>query len=112
MAILLRVDTFFQFVWMISVRQATTRVTIKTMKERIFSLFSIPEILVLDNAQRFTSREFQQLCFELGIKHITTSPYYPRPSHAERLKRNLRAALIAYHSGTHTTWDHMVTASI
>ena len=39
------------------------------------------------------------------MKHITTSPYYPQPSHAERFNKNLRAALIAYHSGAHETWD-------
>jgi hypothetical protein len=40
---------------------------------------------------------------------ITTSPYYPQPSHAERFNRNLRATLVAYHSETHTSWDsHLV----
>jgi transposase InsO family protein len=60
---------------------------------------------VTDNAQCFVSREFKQFCFELGVKHITTSPYYPQPSHAERFNRNLRAALIAYHSNSQNTWD-------
>ena len=73
-AILVCVDAFSQFVWMIPVRQATTRATINALKERIFSSFSVPEILVSDNAQCSTSREFQQFCFELGVKachHLT-----------------------------------------
>ena len=108
-AILVCVDAFSKFVWMIPVRQATTRATIKAVKERIFSCFSVPEILVSDNARCFTWREFGQLCFELGVKHVTISSYYPQPSHAERFNRNLRAALIAYHSGAHTTWDQNLT---
>jgi hypothetical protein len=48
---------------------------------------------------------FRQFCFGLGIKHITTTPYYPQPSHAERFNRNLRSALIAFHSDSQTTWD-------
>jgi transposase InsO family protein len=53
----------------------------------------------------FVSREFKQFCFGLGIKHVTTTPYYPQPSHAERFNRNLRSALIAYYSQSQTSWD-------
>jgi hypothetical protein len=42
-AILVCVDAFSKFVWMIPVRQATTRATIKALKERIFSSFFVPE---------------------------------------------------------------------
>jgi transposase InsO family protein len=79
--------------------------TVKALRERIISSFSVPEVIVSDNAPYFVSREFRQFCFELGIKHVTTSPYYPQPSHAERFNRNLRAALIAYHKDAHNTWD-------
>jgi transposase InsO family protein len=107
--ILVCVDAFSKFVWLIPVRQATTKAYIRALQERIFSAFSVPEVLVSDNAQCFTSREFRKFCFELGVKHVTTSPYYPQPSHAERFNRNLRSALIAYHSGAHTTWDQNLT---
>jgi hypothetical protein len=49
--------------------------TIKALQERIFSSFSVPEVLVSDNVQCFASQEFRQFCFELGVKHVTTSPY-------------------------------------
>ncbi|XP_054262903.1 uncharacterized protein LOC128986520 [Macrosteles quadrilineatus] len=45
------------------------------------------------------------MCFGHGIRHVTTSPYYPQPSHAERFNRNLRSALIAFHADKQTTWD-------
>jgi hypothetical protein len=88
-AILVCVDPFSKFVWLIPVRQATTKATIKALQERIFSSFSVSEILVSDNAQCFTSKEFRQFCFELGVKHVTTSPYQLQPSHAEQFDRNL-----------------------
>ena len=106
--ILVCVDAFTKFVWMIALRDATTRSTIRALKERIFSNFSVPEILVSDNARCFVSREFRHFCFEMGVKHITTSPYYPQPSHAERFNKNLRAALIAYHKDAHDTWDQQL----
>jgi hypothetical protein len=55
-----------------------------------------------------SSREFKQFCFELGIKHVTTSPYYPQPLHAKRFNQNLCAALIAYHSEARDTWDQQL----
>jgi transposase InsO family protein len=97
------VDGFTKFVWMTPLRQAN-----KALKDTIFSSFSVPEILVSDNAQCFVAREFKQFCFDLGIKHATASSYYPQPSHAERFNRNLRAALIAYHNQAHDTWDQQL----
>ena len=83
-AILVCVDAFSKFVWLFPVREATTRTNIKAIKWSIFGSFSVPEVLVSDYAPCFTSREFRQFCFGLRIKHATTSPYYPQPSHAER----------------------------
>ena len=42
-AILVSVDAFSKFVWMIPVREATTRATVKALKERIFSIFRCPK---------------------------------------------------------------------
>jgi hypothetical protein len=75
-AILVCVVAFRKYVWLIPVFQATTSATIKALKEIIIGSFLVPEVVVSDNAQCFTSREFKQFCFELGIKHVTTSPYY------------------------------------
>jgi transposase InsO family protein len=107
--ILVCVDAFTKFVWLVPVREMTTRTTIRVLRERIFSAFSVPKVLVSDNAQCFMSREFRHFCFEMGVRHITTSPYYPQPSHAERFNRNFRSALISYHSEAHASWDHQLT---
>jgi len=74
-ALLVCVDAVSKFVWLIPVRQATTKATIKALHDRIFSSFSVPEILESDKAQCFTSKEFRQFCFGLGVKHVTTSHY-------------------------------------
>jgi len=74
-ALLLCVDAFSKFVWLIPVREATTKATIKALQERIFSSFSVPEVLLSDNAQCLTSKEFRKFCFGLGVKQVTTSPY-------------------------------------
>jgi hypothetical protein len=52
---------------------------------------------------------FKQFCFDLGIKHVTTTPYYPQTSHVERFNTKLRSALIAYHGNVHSSWDKNLT---
>jgi hypothetical protein len=58
-AILVCVDAFSKFVSLVPVRETTTKATIKALQERIFAIFSVPEILVPDKAQCFASKEFR-----------------------------------------------------
>ena len=97
--ILVVVDAFTKL------EEATSAAPISSLKN-IFASFGMPpRSIVSDNATQFTMRRFKQFCFDLGIKHITTSPYYPNPSHAERVNRNLRSALNCFHSSNHQSWD-------
>jgi hypothetical protein len=98
------VDAFFTFSWIFPVRKATASVTTACLKS-IFANFGVFRFLVSDNGTQFTSREFRRFTFGLGITHFTTTPYYPNPSHAERFKRKLKSALIAYHHDNHVLWD-------
>ncbi|KAJ4438243.1 hypothetical protein ANN_14182 [Periplaneta americana] len=102
--ILTVVDAFSKFCWLVPVREATTKSALHVLKGIIAS-FGCPRILVTDNATQFISNDFRKFCFGTGIQHITTGPYYPNPSQGERVNRNLRSALIAYHSHDHTSWD-------
>jgi transposase InsO family protein len=95
------VDAFTKFVWIFPIREASTASAIRVLN-LIFATFGVPDILVSDNAAQFTSRNFRHMCFARGIRHVTTAPYYPQPSHAERFNRNLRASLIAYHHQDHS----------
>ena len=65
MALLVFVDTFSKFVWLIPVRKTSTKATIKALKEKIFCSFSVPEVIVSDNAQFFASEKFRHFCFGL-----------------------------------------------
>ena len=39
------------------------------------------------------------------MEHITTTPYYPQASLAERVNRNLKSALKIFHYQTQNAWD-------
>ncbi|XP_046685547.1 uncharacterized protein LOC124371256 [Homalodisca vitripennis] len=98
-------DAFSKFVWLFRLRSATAQLTTKVLRTNLFQHFGIPATIVSDNGTQFLSNEFKRMCFGHGIRHVTTSPYYPQPSHAERFNRNLRSALIAFHAKNHETWD-------
>jgi hypothetical protein len=97
------VDAFTKFVWIFPVREASTEYAIRASNS-IFAVFLVPDF-VSNNMAQFTSRNFRHMCFARVIGHVTTSPYYSQPSHAERFNRNLRAALIAYHHPDNSRWD-------
>ena len=101
---LVGVDAFSKFVWLTPVREATSNQVIKFLKN-IFASFGVPRHLVSDNAQQFVSRSFHKFCFESGVHHFTTTPYYPNPSMAERVLRNVVSALKAYHHNSQNLWD-------
>ena len=63
-----------------------------------------------DNAAVFKSRTIYNLCFSWGIRHITTSAYYPQASQVERFNRNLKVALVIYHNSQHTHWDEHLSS--
>lgn len=102
--VLVVVDAFTRYIWLIPSRGITATITAQHLTN-IFSWFGPPRSLVSDNAPAFVSTYFKQFCFRNGIRHITTTPYYPQGSFAERVNRNLKGALIIYHSRSPTKWD-------
>uniref|UniRef100_A0A1B6EN58 RNA-directed DNA polymerase n=2 Tax=Cuerna arida TaxID=1464854 RepID=A0A1B6EN58_9HEMI len=103
--LLVCVDAFSKFCWIFPLRNTTAQLTVQVLRTQLFQHFGIPATLVSDNGPQFLSNTFKRMCFGHGIRHVTTSPYYPQPSHAERFNRNLRSALIAFHADKQTTWD-------
>lgn len=102
--ILVVMDAFTRFIWLQPVRQATARNSIQELK-KIFQCNSFPKLVVTDNAKCFDCEEFKSYLASVGIQRIPTSPFYPAANAVERVNRNLKNALIAYHSKNQTSWD-------
>ncbi|KAJ8884718.1 hypothetical protein PR048_016576 [Dryococelus australis] len=75
----------------------------KILVERIWKMFGGTEHLV--SVQRDL---FNGMCFEWGIKHITTSLYYPRPNFVERVNKNVKVALSICHNHNHPSWEENI----
>lgn len=103
--ILTVVDAFSKFVFLLPARNTKAHTTTNLLSTHVFSIFGPPKFLVSDNVSHFRSRNVQDFCMDLGIKHIFTSPYYPKPSHAERVNKNVKVAIRTFHSEFQTLWD-------
>ena len=104
-AILVAVDGFSKFATFFPVRSISSKVVLDCLERRFFPMYGTPKYVVSDNARVFCCRQFRDLCFRWGIQHLTTSPYYPQASLAERVNRNLKAALKIFHHSSQSRWD-------
>jgi hypothetical protein len=112
-AVLVVLDGFSKFISMYPVRRILSEVVKTCLMEKFFPAYGIPQSIVSEDAAVFKSRTFFNLCFSWGIRHITTSPYYPQASQIERFNRNLKVALTIYHNSQHTRWDeHLPSLSL
>ena len=98
------VDGFSKFTWLIPAVSASGATVIRELG-KLFQNFSMPRSVVSDNGPAFRCRQLKRWLFTLGVRPIKTNPYYPNPNHAERVNRNLKAALIAFNSRKQTQWD-------
>jgi hypothetical protein len=89
---------FSKFVNFFTVRKMSSAVAVDCLEKTYFPAFGTPAQLVSDSEKAFRCKVFKDLCFRWGIQHITTTPYYPRGSLAERVNHNLKSALKIYHS--------------
>ena len=103
--ILTILDAFSKFVFFLPVRNTKSETTNHILATHIFSIFGPPKYLVSDNVSHFRSRSLQDFCTEFGIKHVFTSPYYPKPSHAERANKNVKIAIRIFHNQYQQHWD-------
>ena len=105
---LITTDHYIDFIEVDEVADSLANPTV-TKTEAHFVRHGVPETILTDNGPQFIATEFETLCGNYQIKHITSSPYWPKGnSKAEAavkivkriLKKsghcNLQEALLAY----------------
>jgi hypothetical protein len=104
-AILFILDAFSEFVSFFPVRKISAQVVCDCLDKAFFPAYGTPTSIVTDNARVFCCRTFKDLCLNGGVTHLTTTPYYPQAFLAERVNRNLKAALKIFHHQSQNASD-------
>lgn len=90
---LLTVDYFSKWTTVDPLSGVRTRDVIDVL-ERVFADFGIPECVRSDNGPQHASSEFQAFLARYGVRHVTSSPGYPRSNgQAERLVQTAKNLL-------------------
>ena len=99
------IDAEPKFVVFYPVRRMSSQVVTDCLDRNYFPAYGTANAIVTDNAKVFRPKQVRHLCFRWGVKHITTTPYYPQASLVERANSNLKSALKIYHHQSQRTCD-------
>lgn len=102
--ILICVDGFSRFMYLLPIRKANSQTIINALKSYVFQHNGLWSKVVSDNATYFTSTQFKNFLFTLGIQHIPMIRHYPNPSFCERMIQSVKLGLRANHAEDQTQW--------
>jgi hypothetical protein len=71
-------DYFTKWTEVVPLRHAQDEHVIYFLESNIFSRFSISLEIITDNGPTFISAKLTQFLVKLGVKHFTSSAYYPQ----------------------------------
>jgi hypothetical protein len=104
-AVLVVADAFSKFVSFFPLRKIASQVVCDCLENGIFPVYGTPASIVTDKAKAFRCKHVRDLYFRWGFNHITTTPYYPQGSLAERVNSNLKSALKTFNHESQDRWD-------
>ena len=91
---LLLVDYYSRFLVLCKLGSNTSKVLVQEMKA-VFAEFGVPNIIVSDGGQQYTSAEFKDFTKQWQIEHRVSSPRNPQSNGmAERCVQTMKASLI------------------
>lgn len=88
-----------------------TETIVRVVMDEIIPRHSCPEKILTDNGTEFKSRLFDEMCSELNIVHLYTSPYHPAGNgKTERFHRVLNDMLSKKTARSLENWDQYLPA--
>lgn len=99
-------DHFTKFVLMKPLRKATAASIITFLREHVFFVYGIPEIVIFDNGSQFVSKDFQRFLQQCKVPKIWfNARYHPQVNPTERVNRVIVTAISSYIIDNHRVWD-------
>ena len=98
------VNSFSKFVSFCTVRKMMSVPVSDYLGRRNIPAFGLPNLLCQTMLWLYIVK-FSNNYILSGVSKISLTPYYLQPSLADRLNRNLKAALKIFHHESQNTWD-------
>ena len=103
--ILTIIDRMSRYPEAIPIRSTKAPIIVKHLID-YFTRFGMPKTIQSDNGSNFCGKFFQSQMRELGIKHITSTPYHPESQGiVERMHQTLKNILRKLCDGKEEEWD-------
>lgn len=106
--ILIILDHYSKFVVIKPIKQATSQILVRYLKQDVFNLFGAPQFLMSDNGRQFESHVLSEFLERYGVTHIFTPRYSPQANASERVNRTILAAVRSYLRNSHQDWDQHI----
>lgn len=101
-------DQLTKFVLLEPVRSSQVPGILSYLKDRVFSIFGVPETMLSDNGQEFVSKSFKSFLDSYGISWLPTPKYSPQANSSERVNRSVIEAIRCYIQD-HSGWDENIS---
>jgi hypothetical protein len=82
--ILTNTNYFTKWIDIVPLRNTQDEQVISFLESNIFSRFGVPLEIIMDNGPAFISTNLTQFMAKLGVKHFTSSSYYPHGNGKEK----------------------------
>lgn len=109
-AIFIVLDHFSKFVFVKAVKKLEAAIVVKYLREELFHLCGVPEIVVSDNGSQFKSELFRKLLREHRIIHKLTAIHSPQANASERVNRSIITAIRSYIDVNQRDWDENLSS--
>lgn len=101
-------DQLTKFVLLEPMRSSKVPLILSYLKNRVFSLWGVPESILSDNGQEFRSKSFEQFLKAYGISLLSTAKHSPQGNSSERVNRSIIEAIRCYIKD-HASWDENIS---
>lgn len=107
--LLVLLDMFSKWTVLVPVKKISSALTVKIIEEQWFRRYSVPEILISDNATSFVGHEFKAFLDKYKVKHWTNARHHSQANPVERLNRSINSCIRSYVKSDQRLWDTRIS---
>lgn len=107
--LLVLMDLFSKWTMLVPVKKISTSGIKKVLEEQWFLRYSVPEILISDNASSFLSKDFKNFLEYYKVEHWANARHHSQANPVERLNRTINSCIRTYVKGNQKTWDTKIS---